>query len=67
SFHVAELRKGSFIGEHALSAKAVRTATVRAKTYITVLRLSVEQVVELSEQVPDLAGRLRDAEFGRYA
>lgn len=67
SFHVAELRKGSFIGEHALSAKAVRTATVRAKTYITVLRLSVEQVVELSEQAPDLAGRLRDAEFGRYA
>jgi len=67
SFHIAELRKGSFIGEHALSAKAFRTASVRAKTYITVLRLSVEQIVELSQQAPDLAGRLRDAEFGRYA
>ncbi|GAB4260261.1 MAG: hypothetical protein Kow0065_10470 [Methylomicrobium sp.] len=67
SYHVAELRQGSFIGEHALSAEAVRTASVRAKTYITVLRLSVEQVIGLSKKAPDLANRLRDAEFGHYA
>lgn len=67
SFHVAELRKGSFIGEHALSAKSIRTATVRAKTYITLLRLTADEVVALSQDAPELAKRLRDAEFGHYA
>ncbi|MDP2099470.1 MAG: cation:proton antiporter [Methylobacter sp.] len=67
SFHVAELRKGSFIGEHALSARSIRTATVRAKTYITLLRLTADEVVALSQDAPELAMRLRDAEFGHYA
>lgn len=67
SFHVAELRKGSFIGEHALSAQSIRTATVRAKTYITLLRLTANEVVTLSQDAPELAMRLRDAEFGHYA
>ncbi|MDP3876976.1 MAG: cation:proton antiporter [Methylobacter sp.] len=67
SFHAAELRKGSFIGEHALSAKSIRTATVRAKTYITLLRLTADEVVALSKDAPELAMRLRDAEFGHYA
>ncbi|MGR9114293.1 MAG: cation:proton antiporter [Gammaproteobacteria bacterium] len=67
SFHVAELRKGSFIGEHALSALPVRTATVRAKTYITLLRLTAEEVVALANEAPELDMRLHDAEFGQYA
>lgn len=66
SVHMAELRPGSFIGEHALSERAVRTATVRAKTYATLLRLTAEEVVELSKDAPDLAARLHDVEFGKY-
>ncbi|MGR8929565.1 MAG: cation:proton antiporter [Gammaproteobacteria bacterium] len=66
SIHIAELRPGSFIGEHALSERAVRTATVRAKTYITLLRLTTDEVVELSKDAPELAARLKDAEFGKY-
>ncbi|MGR9045488.1 MAG: cation:proton antiporter [Gammaproteobacteria bacterium] len=65
--HVAELRRGSFIGEHALSARAVRTATIRAKTYITLLRLTTDEVVALAKEAPELQMRLQDAEFGRYA
>ncbi|MGY6277003.1 cation:proton antiporter [Methylomonas sp. MgM2] len=66
SGHIAELRPGSFIGEHALSERAVRTATVRAKTYITLLRLTSGEVIELAKAAPDLAARLQDAEFGKY-
>ena len=66
SVHMAELRPGSFIGEHALSERAIRTATIRAKTYITLLRLTTEEVVDLSKAAPDLAARLHDAEFGKY-
>lgn len=66
SMHLAELRPGSFIGEHALSERAVRTATIRAKTYITLLRLTVAEVIELSKAAPELAKRLQDAEFGQY-
>ena len=67
NFHVAELRKGSFIGEHALSARPVRTATVRAKTYITLLRLTADEVVALAKEAPELEMRLQDVEFGQYA
>lgn len=66
STHLAELRPGSFIGEHALSARAVRTATIRAKTYISLLRLTAHEVLELSEAAPILAQRLQEAEFGHY-
>ncbi|MGR9052522.1 MAG: cation:proton antiporter [Gammaproteobacteria bacterium] len=67
NLHVAELRKGSFIGEHALSARPVRTATIRAKTYITLLRLTTHEVIALAKEAPELEMRLNDAEFGRYA
>ena len=66
SMHIAELRPGSFIGEHALSTVAIRTATIRAKTYITLLRLTTEEVIELSLASPELAERLQDVEFGQY-
>ncbi len=64
SIHIAELRPGIFIGEHALSKHAIRTATVRAKTYVTLLRLTTDEVIELSKASPDLAARLHDVEFG---
>ena len=63
SEHVAELRKGSFVGEHALLKDAKRSATIRAKTYVTVLRLTADEVIKLSKVLPELQLRLEAAEL----
>ena len=63
SEHVAELREGSFVGEHALLEDAKRSATIRAKTYVTVLRLTADEVIELSKILPELQLRLEAAEL----
>lgn len=65
SEHVAELREGSFVGEHALLKDARRSATIRAKTYVTVLRLTADEVIELSKVLPELQSRLEAAELNK--
>jgi Na+:H+ antiporter len=67
SCHVAELFEGSFIGRHALSKRAQRTATIRAKTYVTLLRLTSKDVRNLSKASSELAVRLSQADFGSNA
>lgn len=57
--HLAELREGCVVGEHALFEEARRSATVRAKTYVTLLRLTVKDIAELSKVLPELQHRLR--------
>jgi len=66
SKHIAELREGSFVGEHALLKNSRRSATVRAKTYVTLLRLTADEVVELSTILPELQSRLEDAALARF-
>jgi CPA1 family monovalent cation:H+ antiporter len=61
--YVSELRTGSFVGEHALLKGARRSATVRAKTYVTLLRLTAKEVIELSKMLPELQLRLKTAEL----
>ena len=62
--HLAELREGSFIGVHALLAEnSVRSATVKAKTYITLLKLTAEDVLNLARETPELESRLREADL----
>jgi len=58
SEHVIELREGSFVGEHALLTNSRRSATVRAKTYVTLLRIPAKEVVYISKEVPELRDRL---------
>jgi len=65
SEHLAELREGSFVGEHALLKGTKRSATVRAKTYVTLLRLSADEVLEMSKILPELKNRLESAELAR--
>ena len=64
--HIAELRKGSFIGRHALYERAVRTATVRAKTYVTLLRLTTQDIKTLSKVLPELNQRLQETDINHY-
>ncbi len=65
SEHIAELREGSFVGEHALLANSRRSATIRAKTFVTLLRLTAREVVELSKQFPELQERLEAADLSQ--
>ncbi len=65
SEHIAELREGSFVGEHALLANSRRSATIRAKTFVTLLRLTAQEVVELSKQFPELQERLKAADLSQ--
>ena len=65
SEHLAELREGSFVGEHALLKNARRSATVRAKTYVTLLRLTADEVIKLSKILPELQLRLAAAELSK--
>jgi Na+:H+ antiporter len=57
--HIAELREGCVIGEHALFEQAHRSATIKAKTYVTLLRLTVADIARISEVMPELQNRLR--------
>ncbi len=62
--HLAELREGSLIGVHALLAEqSRRSATVKAKTYITLLKLTAADVLRLAKESPELERRLRQADL----
>ena len=64
---IAELRDGDFFGEMALLGDQLRTATVKAKTTSTLLRLRRKDVLALAESAPELKYRLEDAEEVRRA
>jgi len=57
---MAELTDGDFFGEMALLGDQVRTATVKAKTPSTLLRLRRRDVIRLAEGHPDLKLRLNE-------
>ncbi len=57
---VAELKPGSFIGVRALADNKGRSATLRAKTYVTLLHLPTSDIKALAKQSPELAKRLTD-------
>ncbi|WP_031433729.1 cation:proton antiporter domain-containing protein [Methylomarinum vadi] len=57
--HLAELREGCVVGVHALLQDTRRSATVKAKTHATLLRLSVKDIGRLSKILPELQHRLR--------
>lgn len=56
--HINEVGEGSFVGEGALLNNSRRSATVRAKNYATLLRLTASEVIELSKVLPELCERL---------
>ena len=58
---IAELRDGDFFGEIALLGDQVRTATVKAMTPTTLLRLTRKDVLALAEEDHELKERLEDA------
>ncbi len=62
SQYIAELNEGDFVGEHALLKDERRSATVRAKTYVTLLRFSAKDIINLSALLPPLRQRLEEAE-----
>lgn len=64
---VAELKDGDFFGETALLGDQVRTATVRANTSSTLLRLRRRDVMMFAEDEPDLKNRLAQALHDRQA
>jgi CPA1 family monovalent cation:H+ antiporter len=59
---IAELRDGDFFGEMALLHEQARTATARASTPSTLLRLRRKDVLALAASAPELKYRLEDAE-----
>ncbi len=59
---LAELKDGDFFGEMALLGDQVRTATVKAITPTTLLRLRRKDVLALAEIEPFLRERLEDAD-----
>ena len=62
---IAELRDGDFFGEMALLGDQVRTATVRAKTASSLLRLRRRDVIKLAGSEPELNKRLVEANADR--
>ena len=62
---IAELRDGDFFGEIALLGDQVRTATVKAMTPTTLLRLTRKDVLALAEEDHELKERLEDANRAR--
>lgn len=58
---IAQLCDGDFFGEKGLLNDAIRTATVRALKEGSVLRLTHKTIIDLSEQYPEVAQRLRHA------
>lgn len=65
SVHLVELQEGSFIGEHALLMDSRRSATIKAKTYITFLRLTATEVLKMSKIAPELETGLRETDLQR--
>ncbi|MDQ7091073.1 MAG: cyclic nucleotide-binding domain-containing protein [Methylococcales bacterium] len=65
--YIDELHEGSFIGEHALLMNSRRSATIKATTYVTFLRLTASEVLKISKIAPELKTRLREADFQRQS
>ncbi len=59
------LTEGAFFGETALLGDSLRTATVRAETPATLLRLIRKDVLYLAKQHPEVKQRLVEASKGR--
>lgn len=62
---VASLSQGEFFGEAALLGDEVRTATVTARTSLTLLRLTRRNVLSLAEKHDEIADRLKHAHAQR--
>ena len=62
---IAELRVGDFFGEMALLGDQKRTATVKAHTPSTLLRLRRKDVLDLAEDDPELKRRLEQIQESR--
>ena len=59
------LRAGDFFGEMALLDDQIRTATVKAKTPSTLLRLKRRNVIQLAKEDAELKNRLSSRKEGR--
>ena len=46
-----------------LAENSVRSATVKAKTYVTLLKLTAEDVLDLAQETQELESRLREADL----
>lgn len=62
---VAELKDGDFFGEMALLGDQVRTATVKAKTPSTLLRLRRRDVLKLADSHLELKTRMNEIKLER--
>jgi len=58
---LAKLSSGNFFGETALLGEATRTATVKAITSVTLLRLRRKDVLKIAEQHPEIKEHLNSA------
>ena len=63
--HLARLTKGEFFGERALLGDDVRTATVKAATPLTLLRVARPSVLALADEHSEIADRLARAAEAR--
>lgn len=64
-YRAGALGRGEFFGEIALLGDHVRTATVRAETPTTLLRLKRQDVLRIARGVPVLEERLQKARLAR--
>ena len=65
AIHLIELYEGGFIGEHALLINSRRSATIKAKTYVTLLRLTAAEVLKMSKVALELKIRLHEVDLQR--
>jgi len=63
--HLAKLAKGEFFGERALLGDEIRTATVKAATTLTLLRLTRRSVRRLASEHAEIEARLEQANEDR--
>ena len=60
--HFAELREGAFFGVHALmDENNLRSATARARTYVTLLKLTGKEILKEARTNQELENRLHKA------
>jgi len=64
---LAQLSSGNFFGEAALLGESTRTATVKAITSVTLLRLRRKDVLKIAEQHPEIKEHLNAANEERHA